>query len=546
MTIQIDRQPQPRNILLSILLISAAILLFVYHMHVITFPYPSEYREGAMIQTTNMLLIGENPYAIANQPQDTNTYGILYSIVSYPFAKIFGSSLQLHRAVSGIFILLSCLIVFLFALTKKYSFWPSLTISLILYASLQYGVTPLVRPDSLGLFLFLLSLYIPLKYNYSLRSLLISSSIGVFVFFTKTFFLLTYPFLGSYLFLFISKKKGIIYGVLSCIILIISALLMNFFYETYIANVFFIHINIAHYNFKYVIDQLFFGVKSHAFIFIIFVFATSSVMLKKRQQIQAWITNFNLFCSLLNFLDVRNLNSPFFMFNTKCTSYYLLCAVMVFCLSLGGHEGAWMTYFYQLILPFFLLVLLDITASSSISRSLLYLMLAGIINLGVFYMKVLPHYTYRHVQPQWQQIHELVSKNETIFNSPAITPILQEQNKRVYDSGQSECFKYGFLPKKLSFMSPYWTLDKKIVKVLEHYQRDVVEAVKCRKFDVIVITNNYNYAPFAAESLLPQYYDRKTTLSAPMPHTGQKWMLDVWIKKRQVLINTNNKIKKLL
>lgn len=417
---------------------------------------------------------------------------------------------------------------------------PSLTVTLILYAALLYRVTPLARPDSLGLFLFLLSLYIPLKYNYSLRSLLISASVGVFAFFTKTFFLLTYPFMGSYLFLFVSKQKGITYSVLSCIILIVPAVVMNLFCETYISNVFFTHINLAHYNFRHVINQLFFGVKSHAFIFTVFFFATSSVMLKNRNQVRVWIANFNLFGSLLNFLNLRNLNSPFFMFNIKCTSYYLFCAVMIFCLKLGGHGGAWMTYFYELILPFFLLVLLDITAYSSIPRSFLYLTLAGIINLGVFYMTVLPHYTFRQVQPEWEQIHQLVRKNSNIFNSPAITTVLQEQNKHVYDSGESEYFRCGVLPKKFSFMSPYWALDKKITKALGRYQTDIVEAVKLKKYDVIVITNNYNYAPFAAESLLPQYYDRKTTLSAPMPHTGQKWMLDVWIKRR-VLIHTNNK-----
>jgi hypothetical protein len=534
MTTQTNKQSEPLNILFSILLVAAAMLLFAYHMNVVSFPYPLEYREGAMIQTTNTLLTWENPYTIENQPQDTNVYGILYSIVCYPFAKIFGSGLQLHRAVSGIFILLSCLVVFLFARTEKHHILPSLTVSLILYASLLYGVTPLVRPDSLGLFLFLLSLYLPLRYGYSLRSLFISAFIGVFAFLTKTFFLLTYPLLGSYVFLFVSKKYGITYGVFSFIILIVTSILMSIFFETYIANVFFNHINLANYSIKHVISQLFSGIKSYAFIFIVFFFAVLSIALKRKQQVRLWITNFNLSCSVFSFLNMRNPNSSFFMFTVKGTSYYLLCAAIIFCLTLGGHKGAWMTYVYQLIAPFFLLVLLDVTAYSSIPRSFLYIVLGGIINLGVFYTWTLPHYTYPQVQPQWQKIYELVSKNNTIFNSPAITPILQEQNKRVYDSGQTEYFRQGFLPKMFSFFFPYRALDNKIAKGLERYQRDVVEAVKSRKFDVIFITSNYKCAPFAAESLLPKYYERKTTLSAPMPHTKQKWLLDVWIKKAGV------------
>jgi hypothetical protein len=145
-------------------------------------------------------------------------------------------------------------------------------------------------------------------------------------------------------------------------------------------------------------------------------------------------------------MDIRNLDSPLLKSDINCASYYLLCAVTVFCLKLGGHGGATMSYFYQLISPFFLLVLLDITAYSSIQKSFLYLMLAGIINLAVFYITVLPHYTSGQVQSQWQQIYELVSKNSNIFNSPAITPILQEQNKKVYDAGQSEYFGSSVLP----------------------------------------------------------------------------------------------------
>jgi hypothetical protein len=538
MTIRLGERTEPRNTVLFMLLIGAAILLLVYHVRVITFPYQSEYREGSMIQTTNTLLNGENPYSIVNQPQDTNTYGIFYSIVCYPFAKMFGSNLRLHRAVSGIFILLSCFIVFLFARTKKQPFLPSLTVSLILYASLLYRTTPLVRPDSLGLFLFLLSLYIPFKYDYSLRSLLTSIIIGVLAFFTKTFFLLTYPFLGSYLFLFVSKKKGVTYSVFSCIILIVSALIMNLFCETYIPNVFFTHINLAHYDFRHMINQLHFGGISQVFILVMFVFAMSSVILQSRKRIRAWITDFNFVGSISNSFDMQNFDSPFFRLDIKCIWYYFLCAAAVFCLSLGGHGGAWMTYFYELILPFFLLVLLDITACSSIPRSSLYLMIAGIINLAVFYMTVLPHYTFRQVQPEWQQIYESVSGNSNVFNSPAITVVLQEQNKRVYDSGDSEYFGSGILPKMFLFISPYWALDRKITQALERYQRNVAEAVKNKEYDVIIITDDYKYSAFPAKSLLPQYYDRKTTLSAPMPQTGQKWKLAVWTKK-QVLIHSD-------
>jgi hypothetical protein len=513
----------------SILLILLTIILFKYHINIITFPYPLEFREGVSIQTTKTLLNGDNPYAFVNQPRDTNVYGILYSIVCYPFAKIFSPSLQLHRTVSGIFILLSSLIVFLFARLKKHPGLPSFTISVIFYASLLYFVSPLVRPDSLGLFFFLLALYIPFRYSYSSNSLLVSGFIGILACFAKTFFMLIYPFLGSYLFLFVSKKKGIAYSLFSCIILIILAVVLNIFQETYIRNTFFNNINAAGYDVHHLMRQLFFGVKSYAFISIIFVFGMFSLLTEKYKQ-KTLMADICLSNAQSTFVDVRHFARPFLMLDIECTAYYLVCAVVLFCLSLGGHRGAWMTYFYQLISPFFLIILLDVAQHLKDSRNYSYLILAGILNISLFYVTILPHYTVLQVRSQWEEIYELVSRNETIFNSPAIASVLQEKNKPVYDSGQSEYFRISVLPKKLSFLSRCCYFDGKILKREEQYRKEIEGKVKNQKFDLIITTQNYPHYSFIDKSLLPKYYDKKNTLSAPMPHTGQNWVLEIWTR----------------
>ena len=136
--------------IVSFALFFCAVALFAYQVRIVTFPYPLEFREGAMIQTTKALLDGENPYALHNQPQDTNVYGVFYSVVSYTLAGLFGPGLEINRAVAGIFTLLSCAIVYLFARTGGHPFLPSFSVTAVFYASLLYGVTPLVRHDSLA------------------------------------------------------------------------------------------------------------------------------------------------------------------------------------------------------------------------------------------------------------------------------------------------------------------------------------------------------------------------------------------------------------
>ena len=95
------------------------LMLFVYHFKLIVFPYPLEYREGAIVQTTQVLLKGENPYSLINQPQDTNCYGILFNLIAYPVSKITGANLFSHRAITGFFIIAACFVAFLFTKKKK-------------------------------------------------------------------------------------------------------------------------------------------------------------------------------------------------------------------------------------------------------------------------------------------------------------------------------------------------------------------------------------------------------------------------------------------
>src|ERR1035437_620686 len=87
-----------------LLLSGLACYLLYLHAEIILYPYPQEFREGHLMSTTKLLIDGINPYSLEVYPNYYNSYGILYNLVVFPFAYLFGCSLEIHRAVSALFI----------------------------------------------------------------------------------------------------------------------------------------------------------------------------------------------------------------------------------------------------------------------------------------------------------------------------------------------------------------------------------------------------------------------------------------------------------
>src|SRR6266508_1132602 len=109
---RIEKHPLP-NLLLFIGALASALWAIYFAVVTISIPYQIEFREGTAQVLTKLLLGGENPFVLDNQPLGMNNYGLGYNIVVWPFAVLFGNTLSVHRSVTFIFILLSSLISFL-------------------------------------------------------------------------------------------------------------------------------------------------------------------------------------------------------------------------------------------------------------------------------------------------------------------------------------------------------------------------------------------------------------------------------------------------
>ncbi|MBK6738496.1 MAG: hypothetical protein IPG64_11550 [Haliea sp.] len=183
------------------------------HLQIVSHEYPLDYNETGMLVTTATIAHGDNPYSLESQPIRVSLYPVLYNILVAPLSRVFGNTLELHRAVNGLFILGSCAICFYLCRRDSATRTESLTAAVLVYAGLLFYSTPIASINGLGLFLFLSAIAIPWVYGFSTRSLAVSIVFGLLAFYTKQYFIASLGYVALYLFLAESKKRAIYFGL---------------------------------------------------------------------------------------------------------------------------------------------------------------------------------------------------------------------------------------------------------------------------------------------------------------------------------------------
>ncbi|MGA9381847.1 MAG: hypothetical protein WBV73_24065 [Phormidium sp.] len=503
-------------------LIAIALLLLrliIFNIQFIFYPFQLEYREAAPLTNTILLLKGGNPYDIANQPESTNVYGILYPLFVYPFAKLWGASIAVHRAISTIFLFAATGLIFWVMRSLKVSLILSIVAVGIFYWHQILATAFMVKPDSIGLFLFLASLVIAWKYNYSWRSLLASIILGLLGFIAKPYFVLSIPYLCLYLFLFNSKKKGIIYGFLSLLATVFTFGVLDYFFETYFNNNIFVYLNVRlaggglEYAF-YQINTYLFQNLSLVVIFVLFGYIFLKGLILKFPSLG--VSN-----AIAQSFNLSTFNEPLINANVNLFAFCLLASLALFYLKLGQYTGTWLNYIYHLISPFVVIVAFKL--ANKLNKNAVILLLA-IIAINIFFIQPEVLLNTQKDYQQWQNLRSLISRHENVFNSPAIASILVEQNKKVYDSGHSEYFGLG---QKREIFNIELPSNNMIQQRFEDYQQEIANSVLNQKFDLVVLTKRYS--EFVSETLVKKCYNYQGEVTVKM--LTQIWKLDVWRPK---------------
>src|SRR4029077_2452217 len=208
--------------------------LVVLHLRMVVSTAPQEMREGAIIWITRLVLEGHNPYALSELPASSYAYGIVYRMVVLPFARIFGNGYTVHRAVSAVAIAGACALLYRLLRREGTRLVLAAVGVMLFYASSVYFVAPLARPDGLGVFFCLASITCLFITDLTPRWFVAGLIFGILALLTKIYLALPPFLMALYMFLFVSPKRGLIYGLTTVAAAVAALLTMTLFYPAYV------------------------------------------------------------------------------------------------------------------------------------------------------------------------------------------------------------------------------------------------------------------------------------------------------------------------
>ena len=196
----------------------------------IYFPHQIFWNEGTAQVQTWFFLRGENPFILENQPFGMNNYGLGYSLAVLPFAALFGNTLLVHRSVTFVFIILSALAGFFTVYRLGKNKLLGLACAAFIMIGLITGQGISAFPSATGTFLFLMAILVPFARDFDAKSLFVSILASFTAFYTKPYFVLSFGIVASYLFIFVSKKKGLFYGLFFTLVLMTLLLIFKYIF----------------------------------------------------------------------------------------------------------------------------------------------------------------------------------------------------------------------------------------------------------------------------------------------------------------------------
>lgn len=503
--------------LLAILIITYELL---FSFKVILVDSPLEFRENVMVCTTDLLVRGENPYAFDKQPAHTNVYGIMSHILIYPFAKMLGASFLIHRLVSTVFTLLSCALIVLVLVWEK-------THKSLIVCGAAFFLYHMVRANSIsafpaaqGQFLFLCSIVVPWRYRFSNGSLILSAIFSILALTTKPYFVLGFPVIAMYLFIAVSKKRAVLFGILSLVLLGFTILVMNYVFPCYFLCTFYSHLCNAPHSISHLFNQIedYFD-ESFALLIIPALIAITGLICTTRRLLRTPPKKYLV--QIRNLFDLKHPNRPLINLPIGLMPFALVFSAAIL-LKMGQHHGRAFGYFAELLTPFLIMTACP-TVENELKprRSLLF---AGLIllnlSLMLFALPDLPDAKRR----DWSEWQDIIAQNERVYACDPLAIILQKEGKKAYVTGQSEYFSSGIIsltPEKLR---------SRAKRVYQKYCDDLEAKVESQYFDLMITRSDQK--PFWDKTnAIEKYYAPKEQKILPMP---KKWKLQLWKPKSKI------------
>jgi len=501
-----------------IFLLGAALSLawsLYFERAILATPYQIGYREGAPQVITQMLINGQNFSTFEYQPLGYNAYGLGYHAAVLPFAMTFGNTLFIHRAVSFIFILLSTAVGFWVVFHQRCNAALALINSaFIMVAFMGWGGVG-SAPTTMGTFLFLAATFIPFIWSFNNKSLILSAILALIAFHTKAYFVLSFGIVAAYLFLFISKKKAIGYGILFLALFAIAFAVIRVAYPLYFINI--IHGNASNTfrTFERLYTQLFWL----TVYFLPALLLTGSMLWNESQ------TRKNASSPARAGFNLPDLSKPLINIRPDYLLHAFIVSLSAFVLILGSHIGNYLAYSYELVVPTFLFwffVNFD-------QKRTLTVISASLIVINLFYWQYItlnPQMLAQRSSVEWKKVFSYLDPSLNILNSPTLASRMIELGMMPVDSGQTDVY----------YLMDSYPFNALMGPSYEEYFNDGIAytdainaSISAREYDLIITTKDVDV--FYDVNLIVEHYEMIDQLILYMPATEQKWVAEVWEPK---------------
>ncbi|MCU0985137.1 MAG: hypothetical protein MUC89_09380 [Acetobacteraceae bacterium] len=452
--------------------------LLLVALRMIASPAPQEMREGAIVLSTLALLDGVNPYGGAGLARGAgNLYGVLYPLVVAPAAGLFGAGLVTHRAVAALGIAIATWLVWRGARQAGGSAALSAMAAALSAAGWLYWVGPTVRPDGVGLACMLGALVIaapaPAEWRRFVPALLLSLA----GFAAKIYFLGGIFIVVAHVLLFIRWQRGLVLGLAALAALAGWAGFLALMLPGWAALVLGANVGAASYDVGHLLrqgwDWLLFSVP-----LVTGLAAVALVAPAERLKGQA-----GFWC------------------------FAALCGLAVLLVSLGGHGGAHMTYFFHLLTPPLAVAIAALAGTNPWPGRVMLLALPPTILLNAHWFVTNPH-RFATAEARFAVAGELLAAARAPLVTTEFAALAALAGHVPVETGHSE-----------------YMLDAAGQAALRATIRAQLAA---RQHDVVIVNRN-NGGLVLARDVEAAGYRRVAELPVDLVWAMQSWEADIWL-----------------
>lgn len=472
----------PYKLIPTVLVFTALALLFIYPLHFLidylAYPFPFEYRDAASISAAVDFARGVNPYTLQNYPGHMYLYGLMYPLILSPFINLTDHPILTVKVVDVFFLILFLGLSFWIFRKRSASIISSLIGVLILLNS-TFFIWKIngLRPDMTGMFFVLLSIAVLLSEKPGTTRVFLSAFFCVVSLYFKQYMFFSVLVIALYLFLFISKRRGLIFISAVTIMTGITFLVIRSFFPLYYEYSVLHHIEETVTTTSYLELQIRLFLRNYWILILLYLVSVykifSTLGIKRLKQIHLVLNDFEE-----PLIRGGSLN----LFDTG-----IIVSVIILTLVLGQSTGNDYTYFGELLLPFLVystIPKIDILFNDNWQQRLIQVIL---LVFCVFPLRTNYITDFAAYQDPFIELSKYADRCTNIYDETPLVALhkLGYRMNPIYNNGHSE-YAESVIPDKETFLGrlsnlPYQSFNQRLLE----WNELIESKINSQKFDCI-------------------------------------------------------------